>query len=911
VIRLRSQQFLLTGLSVGRNTVLAIYVRTFVRQAQFYTMQGKWIHNVVRNLSFSVPLFVGLAEVAQIFPFLPQADVARKDLDQSHQLGAGVPRSAGASMVEKMNEFVRDSNQVYRAHADRIDHAFDLVADEKRLQIVTLSAIASTILQIPDPSTITFPALWAVHRALFQVELGFKLDYRDHWRTGMFEIVSKREVSLVMNVRQWLREFRERLISQATQNPPKQSTPPKGVDGARVIADFVTNTRRIVKESRKYRPLTASGYISTSSVQLEAKIATVFDSRETATRNVVSGYFTEQETEIIRFLELWATKNYLRKSSRLSAMGPMLLRAVGMYEGFDLDEAIGCTFLQEIGVLAPWENRVAFNTRLALPQYNFDNVTEELLSNATLSLADWKPKDSMEHLRKDWKDLEVFCVDSAAAREIDDGFSLEPIEGDEAHFWVHVHVANPTAFLTPEDPISKYAGRLIETIYLPDRSYHMLNPRITQHHFSLHRNRPALTFSAKLNASGDIVDINITPSIVRNVKFYTPEYLIEQLAPDGAEINPTSSLTVGKNSPPTFSGYHRRNKMKETLDDSQKKTLHKLLELGTARHRHRESNGAIFARFYKREVSVHYVDNTLPFRRTIRRIEGDPTITVDAVQFDPAPSQQVLEAEATGMLVPHLMLLTCEVAALWTGKRGIPMFYRGTERNPELASASEYKENVLDPMAKKYGTPPYLESLRYMHLAGRGYSSPDPIPHQVIGTEAYTKVTSPLRRYGDMLAHWQIEAALRHEAETGESLVGKRDHPCLPFSRSQVQEIIPHLSVREAIITQAKRFSQVHWTLQALYRAHEFKEAVLTDTFEIYICKPDLWGRDILSGVTKEFALPCFVRPNKETAAQGPIQTGDWWEGKIETIDLYSSFLWMTPTRLIKRTRSESAALDR
>jgi len=812
-------------------------------------------------------------------------------------------------MVDKMKEFVRESDKVYRTHADRIDHAFDLVADQRRLQNVTLSEIASTVLQISDPSTITSPALWAIHRALLQVEIGFRLDHRDHWRTGLFEILSKKEVNLVITVRQWLREFQEQLISRATQVSPRESTPSNGVNGASVITDFVANCRRIVKESRKYRPLTASGYISPSSVQLEPRIPTTFASQETATRNVVSGYFTEQETEIIRFLELWAAKRYLKPGSAFSAMGPMLLRAVGMYEGFDLDESVGYTFLKEIGVLAPWEDRTAFNTRLALPRYNFDNLTEELLNNAEMSLADWEPKDSMEHLRKDWMDLEVFCVDSAAAGEIDDGFSLEPIEGDEMHFWVHVHVANPTAFLTPEDPISKYAGRIIETVYLPDRSYHMLSPWITQRHFSLHKNRPALTFSAKLNINGDIVDTNITPSIVRNVKFCTPEYLIQQLAPAGAEFSPTSTLTVGKNPPPTSSGL-RRKQMSETLNDVQKKTLHKLVELGAARQRQRLLSGAVFPRFIEPKASVHYVKNTLPFRRSIRRIEGDPTITVDAVPFDPTPSRKVLEAEAAGTLVPNLMLLTCEVAALWTSKRGIPMFYRGTRRNPELASASEYKENVLDPLIKKYGAPPYAESLRYMSLAGRGYSSPHPVPHKVIGTEAYTKVTSPLRRYGDMLAHWQIEAVLRHEAETGESLVGKRDPSCLPFSRSQVQEIIPHLSVREETISHAKRISRVHWVLQALYRAHEFKEAVLPETFEIYIYGTDTYDADVRAGVTKELGVQCFVRSNKKTALQGPMEIGDWWEGKIENIDLYHRVIWMTPIRLIKRTRSGLSALD-
>ncbi|MCJ1246935.1 hypothetical protein MMC30_004146 [Trapelia coarctata] len=888
----------------GRHTVLAIYVRTFARQAQFYSIQGKWIHKLVRHLYFTVPRFVNIAEVAKILQFLPQEEIAQKDLDQSHQLGAGVPRSAGATMVEKMKDFVHASNKVYRAHADRIDHAFDLVADEKQLQPKTLSEIASTILQIPDPSKITYPALWAVHRALIQVEIGFRVDHRDHWQTGMFEILSKKEVHLVMTVRQWLREYQERLISQVTDRSSEKPKPTDDTDGATVIANFVSKTRRIVQQSRKFRPLTASGYISTSSIQLEAKQRSYFSLKDVATMDKAVGHFHHRETCIIRFLELWAARRYFRSASTLSAMGPMLLRAVGMYEGFELDESMGYTFLQEIGVLAPWENRVAFNTRLALPQYNFDDVSEGLLAKAEMSLTDWEPKDSMEHLRKDWKDLEVFCVDSARAQEIDDGFSLEKIEGDETHFWVHVHVANPTAFLTPEDPVSQYAARLVESIYLPDRSYNMLSPAITQRHFSLHKDRPALTFSAKLNLSGEIVATTVTPSIVRNVKFFTPEYLVQQLAPDDAESSPVSILTVGHSPPPNV--FYGKKNLSLTLDDSQRKTLHKLLELGAAYHGQLLSKGAIFARFFYPEASVHYMDNSLPFRRVIRRIEGDPTISIQTAEFDPTPGRKILAAEATGMLVPNLMILAGEVAARWTSERGIPMFYRGTQRNPELGSASEYKKNVLDPLIEKHGAPPPVETLRYMNLAGRGYSSPDPVPHQVLGTDAYTKVTSPLRRYGDMLAHWQIEAVLRHEAETGKSLFGKRDHSCLPFSRGQVEKIIPHLSVREATISQAKRASEIHWTLQALYRAHELKEAVLPETFEIYIWGDYLWAGESIAGVTKVLGLQCFLSIPRESALADEIMPGDWWEGKIAEINLYQRKVWMTPIRLIKRTKAKS-----
>ncbi len=36
----------------------------------------------------------------------------------------------------------------------------------------------------------------------------------------------------------------------------------------------------------------------------------------------------------------------------------------------------------------------------------------------------------------------------------------------------------------------------------------------------------------------------------------------------------------------------------------------------------------------------------------------------------------------------------------------------------------------------------------------------DALPHAGLGLPAYVQVTSPIRRYSDMLAHWQLKARL-------------------------------------------------------------------------------------------------------------------------------------------------------
>ncbi|MCJ1280975.1 hypothetical protein MMC26_000293 [Xylographa opegraphella] len=899
-------------LSADGSVKLAVYIRTLGRQAQFYTAEGEWCHRYLGNLWWAHRHFVDASEVAPILPYLPSTEIPMEELNELHFIGIEVPREAGAKLIDKMNKFLRAANEIYRAHADRLDHVYDLVADEKHLKYATLTQIACKVLQISDVSKISQPALFTTHRSCMQADAGFGVESSNHWASGEYEIVSKREMSVLHQVRNWLREYQEELTKRVDQNVRKDfdSSPNTGVvSGAQIIPEFVEKARQIVTNSRKFRPFTDSGGIGPSRIQVEPQSSIFRKSDGVAIRHVVLGSFTDKESILLRFLEIWTARRCLRARSQLSAMGPLLLRAIGMYEGSDLDQRTGFTFLQEMGVFAPWENRVAFNTRLALPGYHFDVVSDELHANAIESVKNWIPYDSMKHLRKDWGDLEVFCIDNVAAQEIDDGISLEKIEGDDSNFWIRVHVANPTAFFSPEHPMAKYAVQLVETLYLPEKLYLMLNSYITQKYFSLGKHRPALTFSAKINTNGEILETNIVPSMIHNVKHFSAETIAQELAPKDFELSPINRLVVGHNPIPTNTINQSSNKhMSTTLDDPQRQTLRILKELGAARQRQRQLNGAVNISFRVLDASVHCMELTQPYRRTIRRIEGDPTIVVTAGEFDPAPNDKTLDPSAGDSLVTNIMLLTCEIAALWTSSRGIPVIYRGTRENPDLPSPYEYKRLVLDPMVGPNGVPPFLKTMEYMSLVGRAYSSVTPVRHQIIGTDAYTKVTSPLRRYGDMVAHWQIEAALRHEAETGKSLVGTTDHSWLPFSHDQLSGMLLHISKRESHISHAKRNAQLHWVMQAVFRAFYFKEAKLPETFEVYIWAVDTVNFEQMQGITKELRLDVLVKENKTTKAHKGLERGDWWQAKVEQVDLYKRQIIMTPLRLISRAEPEVLA---
>ncbi|MCJ1401372.1 hypothetical protein MMC11_004584 [Xylographa trunciseda] len=904
----------LVELRVDGKIVLAIHVRTLILEAQFYTAEGKWCDRPLREMTWADRHFVDVSEVAPILPYLPSTEIPIEELNELHTGATQVPRDVGAKLIEKMNKYQRASNEIYRAHAHRIDHVFEIMAKDKHLSYATLSDIASRVLQISDVSKISRPGLYAVHRACMQVDVGFQVETHSHWANGEYEIMSKREITVIRQAREWLREYQEDLIQQtnvlnkqATHDPALALVSPKTGDGALLIAGFVKKARHIVTNSRLFRSMTDSGSIGPNRIRLKPQKSPYSGAPDgSAVKHVILGSFTEQENVLLRFLEIWIVRRCLYVNSPVNAMGPMLLRAIGLYEGFDLDQRTGFTFLKEMGVFAPWENRVVYDTRLALPGYHFDTLTDELQANATESLEDWAPKDSMQDLRKDWGNLEVFCIDDATAQEIDDGFSLERIEGDTSQFWIHVHVANPTAFFSPEHPVSKYAAQIIETLYLPEKIYPMLPQKLTRKYFSLGRNRPALTFSAKIDMNGEILETNITPSVVRNVKYFTAETIAQELSSEDTKFALTHRLVVGSNPVPSNTSQQNPGKhMSNALDDSQRQTLKTLNALGAARNRRRHANGAVNISFQNLDASVYFVEPTQPYRRVIRRIEGDPTILVSAGDFNPIQDAKMQDLYSGDRLVKDIMLLACETAALWTSSRGIPTIYRGTRENLDIPSPLEYKRLILDPLVGPHGIPPFLKMVEYMSLVGRGYSSVDPVHHQMMGTDAYIKVTSPLRRYGDMIAHWQIEAALRYEAATGKSVVSTTDDSYLPFSRDRVTTLLPHISKREKYISRTKRNAQRHWVLQALFRAFYFQEAMLPETFEVYVWADDNRGLDRMQAVTKQLRLDVLVQEDHTSRAKGGTQRGDWWEAKIERVDIYGQEIIMKPLRLIERAEPE------
>ena len=231
--------------------------------------------------------------------------------------------------------------------------------------------------------------------------------------------------------------------------------------------------------------------------------------------------------------------------------------------------------------------------------------------------------------------------------------------------------------------------------------------------------------------------------------------------------------------------------------------------------------------------------------------------------------------------------------------------FRGSIAPPNVnrAPSEELKHNIMSNYLEKHLNPPLRLTTQYMESLGRAIAHTSPLPHRVIGVSGYVRVTSPLRRFSDMIAHWQIEAAIRHEAKTGKKYNAAElssQRGILPFTQRQIQESIITLSPREKLIATTQRNAVNHWVSQAFLRALHYGEAKLPATFRCWIRYVDLGAnrfslRPLAVGLMPEFGLRVAIRDIEDA------QLGDEWEVVLDSVDLFNARIYVKPVRLLNR----------
>ncbi|MDA0867827.1 MAG: ribonuclease R, partial [Cyanobacteria bacterium] len=355
--------------------------------------------------------------------------------------------------------------------------------------------------------------------------------------------------------------------------------------------------------------------------------------------------------------------------------------------------------------------------------------TETALSMAQHHLTQAPPDADPQRL--DLTHLKVYTVDDESTREIDDGLSLETLEGGQQRLWIHI--ADPTRWILPGDDLDLEARRRSTTLYLPTGSVPMFPLELATGPMSLVQGKRcyALSFGVILNQSGGIEDYCITPSLIK----------------------PTYRLT-----------YEDVDEMLDLGIQAEPELL-AIAQAATVRQQWRTTQGAI---------SIHMPESSI-------RV-GEDEIDI-----------QVLDDSQSRQMVAEMMILTGEVAACYGQAHALAIPFR-SQPQPELPSDEELLQLPTGPVR-------YSAIRRCMPRSEMGIT---PARHATLGLDGYSQVTSPIRRYTDLLAHFQIKAHLRGGP--------------LPFSAEEMTELTQGASTAAYEATMVERQTKRYWSLEYLRR---------------------------------------------------------------------------------------------
>jgi exoribonuclease-2 len=229
----------------------------------------------------------------------------------------------------------------------------------------------------------------------------------------------------------------------------------------------------------------------------------------------------------------------------------------------------------------------------------------------------------------------------------------------------------------------------------------------------------------------------------------------------------------------------------------------------------------------------------IPRPERIVRVSRDKEITISQRDRE-SPSQKI---------VSEFMILANCLAARFFKEKGIPAIYRGQMEPREEVSPMER----FDP----------LQAYRLRRIMNRVEVSTRPLRHAGLGAEAYLTLTSPIRRFYDLLIERQVLEALRGSPV---------------WNDTQLEEIINRVGPAIAKVGLVEELTEQYWILRYLEkRMGATTPAMILDRFSNkylihlseYLLEVDMAansGRDLVPGDQ------VLVRIEKANARSGVLK---------------------------------------
>ncbi|XP_068643326.1 ribonuclease II, chloroplastic/mitochondrial [Aristolochia californica] len=208
------------------------------------------------------------------------------------------------------------------------------------------------------------------------------------------------------------------------------------------------------------------------------------------------------------------------------------------------------------------------------------------------------------------------------------------------------------------------------------------------------------------------------------------------------------------------------------------------------------------------EVELRVLSEAAALRLQWRRQQGavdtamiEPRIKVtNPDDEEPLINLYVEDQSGPAMrLVSEMMILCGEAVATFGSYNNIPLPYRGQpQANIPSSAYAHLPEGPVRSTA-------LVKLMRAAEIDCR-----KPMRHGVLGLPGYVQFTSPIRRYMDLLAHYQVKAFLRGDS--------------LPFTAGQLEGIASLVNMHIRVVRKLSSSSLRYWLLEYLRRQPKEKK---------------------------------------------------------------------------------------
>lgn len=390
----------------------------------------------------------------------------------------------------------------------------------------------------------------------------------------------------------------------------------------------------------------------------------------------------------------------------------------------------------------PHSNDLEIHAILAeynLPHHFTDDVEEDA-NSLNIGITD-------EEIAKrvDYRDVLTFTIDPSSAKDFDDALSYKAL--DNGNIEVGVHIADVSHYVKPGTKLDEEAYNRSTSIYLVDRVVPMLPEVLSNFACSLRPNEDKYTFSFifEINEGGQIIKESFNKGLINSDYRYSYEeaqYIIENGDIKQDNITIPIELSLGD---------------KETIAPNN--VIEAILNMDMIAKKFRN----------KRIKSGATIFDKSEVRFELSR-DGNPVGIFETVSKD------------SNKLIEEFMLLANRRSSEYITKMKKPFIYRvHGEPSPErlqllqenvtkfgyninLGNNKRENSKALNKLLVEVSgkvEQNFIDMMVIKSMSKAEYSSED-IGHYGLAFDHYSHMTSPIRRYSDIIGHRLLDAYLNN-----------------------------------------------------------------------------------------------------------------------------------------------------